>query len=754
MRKSVLVSLVLLMVGSISSGQTITQEIIWDQEKEFNNLKNKPPRALPDYIQISQFAQTLGKNCEDYGYDQKSGGRQDLYRRLSLIYYSYAAHYAQLAIDKFNSESMVKKKSEACARANNMYRVLKKPKRIFDKRFIDACDLLSNEEETVDKEESKEKEDTESSDDEKRITFRTGDAVFSVKVPSPLVAVTVFGTEVTTQTPMEISKMLKEYEQFGFTTSTANSFGIKGYQISFGLDVQQRTKLTEKIYKSAGGFSKTKNARTFSLGDENYDLGPYDARLTYDWEWEIDGPIQAKEDLMATISIKFKTEGFFCDFTVGVRNLDQLKIQKKVMRLVRSFKVESFSAPVTKCKDGDYKMLKQGIPVTWTIYDRSRPSSIVQQPVLARDHEIAAAAANYTGAIVEVIKTLKDARQLTKIPRNVLIEGDMKKAMAAMGGWYLEGYHKVEFIPVEIEEYTELTIDGSLTNAVTFYLEALRDVNAGLSKLGKRMNNMSLRVYWEIPTIEIKGECIPRMVCDNGKWKPDREYMEFREISRKKGTLRAPNKDFMTLKQVEDDLQRYYYDKLDELEADEINYRNVAGRCDESKKQLWKIDFPVNIDQCPTIEYNIQQKQHEILSLTQIQKKLDTELKEWLTKLLPAEKGRLNERLMDILADIRAKEGEIPRLETLRDNYLKNNLEGKAAQIGTQIKFLKEDIELLRGFKLKSNKELQKISSGKKEAEMNKNIAKIQDQVSKLKKDKESLKKQLQACIKETEKIR
>jgi len=307
---------------------------------------------------------------------------------------------------------------------------------------------------------------------------------------------------------------------------------------------------------------------------------------------------------------------------------------------------------------------------------------------------------------------------------------------------------------VEIEEYTELTIDGSLTNAVTFYLEALRDVNAGLSKLGKRMNNMSLRVYWEIPTIEIKGECIPRMVCDNGKWKPDREYMEFREISRKKGTLRAPNKDFMTLKQVEDDLQRYYYDKLDELEADEINYRNVAGRCDESKKQLWKIDFPVNIDQCPTIEYNIQQKQHEILSLTQIQKKLDTELKEWLTKLLPAEKGRLNERLMDILADIRAKEGEIPRLETLRDNYLKNNLEGKAAQIGTQIKFLKEDIELLRGFKLKSNKELQKISSGKNEAEMNKNIAKIQDQVSKLKKDKESLKKQLQACIKETEKIR
>jgi len=732
--------------------------VIDKQENKLKTLVNKPPSTFNDYSEIVTLCNKIARNYNQIALIATSESAKSANFRQALRYFSDAARFANIAAEKFDNRYMLQLSAKACKKAAEVYRTLGKPKTItfLNGTFIDTCKLLSNNEEATNSEKPKEESSTTQNYSNRRIVFTAGEVVFSVKLPRPLEAKNIFGGKANYLTTNDITKAIKEDDILGVLKSGMNQYEVSGYQISFGLATQVRNKLTEQVMEARPKFAKTRNDRTFSLGIEAFDVGSYDARLTYDWEWEVDGPIQAKEDLMASISITFKTEGHFCEFSVYVRNLDEHKIEKKVMEMVRSFRVESAvpPKPVTQCEDGTYKLLKKGIPVTWTIYDRTRPSTIIQQPVLARDYEIAEKAASYTGAVVEVLTTAKDVLQVTSIPRKVIIDGELSQALSALGGWYLEGYHKVDFIPVEFEETSNTSIDGSLTNAVIFYLKALRDVNNGLSKLGKRMENMSLRLYWEIPIIEIKGECIPRMVCKDGTWQPDRKYMEFREISRTTKTYRAPNKDFMTIKQVADDLNRYYYAKMDALEEDEINFKNVLERCKTSQRDLWKIDFPVNFDTCPIIENSIQLKQHELLRLNDLREDLKEALGAWLNILKPAEVARLNERLAEIAIDIQKKEKEIPRLETLRLNYVNNNQMAQAAQTANRIRFLREDIALLVSFRNKTNNELQKLNTGKKESEMSKELANLSQQILDIEKEKKDLKKELAKCLAEADKLR
>ena len=108
---------------------------------------------------------------------------------------------------------------------------------------------------------------------------------------------------------------------------------------------------------------------------------------------------------------------------------------------------------------------------------------------------------------------------------------------------------------------------------------------------------------------------------------PDWNNLTYRRIKTTYSKITSPNKDFMSIRDVERDLQRYFKDKIYELEQEERDYARILNRCDDSKGQLYKIDFPVNIDKCPVLENKIQTVQYEILFQQKVQEARKEEIR-------------------------------------------------------------------------------------------------------------------------------
>ncbi|MEM7187433.1 MAG: hypothetical protein AAF466_12310, partial [Bacteroidota bacterium] len=458
------------------------------------------------------------------------------------------------------------------------------------------------------------------------------------------------------------------------------------------------------------------------------------------------------------LQIEHKGDLFMLLLVAG-ENYNSAKHERIIKAMARSLRMEGVKElpkiTITKCKDNSTMQLAKGIPATWTILDRSRKVVMWQQPHLARDAEIGDAVSNYYAVILKAMKGYKDGRQLLKLSREVVVDKDVRKALATAGGWALEQKMKrVDFIPVEIEEYSDVEIDGIYTTAAIFYMDALKGASAGVSALARKINKMSLKLYWEIPVITIHAECIPQMVCKNGKWVPDYENLVYREISRTKGKLTSPNKDFMTLRQVERDLDRYFKVALEKAESAERDYKIASQRCVDARGMLYDIDFPVHIDKCPVLENAIQQLQYEILVSEEIQKVRKAEYQRWLTVLKPAEIQKHKDRIAELNADIEVMDVELVKLRRLRDGHISNGQPGPANELTLRIKFLEEDRALLVAMRRQSQDTWTELSRGKRETAMTVELQEISTQLSSLKKQKAKKKEELAICVKDYDKIR
>lgn len=769
--KRICILMALLCVGLVSYSQEEGNPlilIISDQEAELKRLLAVPDKKFNDYSLIVTQCKKLAENYKRLGYSEEKESAKNANLRMSLVRYSDEARYANILATQFNTSYMKSRAERACKNARFVHRALGKPKAIYIDGFIDECNIFEKDDkggpagsdgDVSDSSNNKPEyidEEFEKTLVGKRLFFKTPNQTFSINVYEPFVISEEQSImrSVGLKQYQEVIKMFPEAQQKESAAKLDEAYG-RAHWYNFGKDLggvifyseslgTKGTKLMceEEDHKDSGLVRWTSVSGVKACSANIYKHPKTGERL---------------KGGTTLVQLKYKGELFSLLLIAGEK-YNSSKHEKILRAMARSLRIEGKvdlpTVTVTKCKDETTTLLKKGMPVSWTIYDRTRKSVVLQQPVLARDHEVAKAASNYTGAVLEVIKLTSDIKQTISIPRKMLIDGKVKQSLLEIGGWGLEEYHGIDVIPVEIEDYTDVNIDGSLTTAVIFYLKALRDVNNGISGLGKKMNNMSLRLYWEIPTITITGECIPRMVCDNGEWKPDYDYMEFKEISRTKGTLRSPNKDFMTLRQVEQDLERYYYAELDRLEDNEANWARAMNRCDESKGKLYKIDWPVNFDKCPAIEDRIQVTQHEILTLEQLQEVRKKEMSRWLNTLKPAEIKKFQERLVQNRAYRATLVKERNRLIPIRDELLRQGRNGEAAELTDQITFLGEDIALLDSFETQTRKDLAEVQSGKRETAMSKELSGISKQISDLKKQKTTLKKQLEACVAQADKVR
>lgn len=461
---------------------------------------------------------------------------------------------------------------------------------------------------------------------------------------------------------------------------------------------------------------------------------------------------------MTLVEVEHKGEHYRLMLVMGEK-YNSAKHEKTLKAMARSLRMEGVAELPTvtkrKCKEESVLQLAKGIPVSWTIIDRSRKAVVIQQPKMARDHEIGNAVSKYYGLILAAIKGAKDIAQAVKVYKEVVYDEDLRKALITAGGWKLEHEMKrVDFIPIEIEEFSDFQMDGIFTSAAIFYLDALKGVSSGIGGLGKSMTEKHMKLYWEIPVIRIKGECIPQMVCKDGKWIPDYNNMEYREIENEPGKITSSNKDFLTVRQVERDLDRYFKTEMEKAESAAVDYRNVKSRCVDSRQQLYKIDFPVNIDKCPELENQIQIVQYNILVQEQIQKVRKEELTRWLQVLKPAEKAKFEARLAELKADKAVMNVDLKKKIKLHEGLIANGKTGEAAKVEIQINFLNEDIALIESFEVKTQGELTKVTSGKREKGMSAELSTISNELVQLRKRKEDLKKELAVCVKDYDKVR
>ena len=753
----------------LAQSDILTDSELYDKEQELKKLIALEQPSKENQVKIFTLCRELGK-----GYTLKAGTvagdkvKERLALSKALLFHDLEAKYYYQFGEKNKAEYFkTTLKARACGEAAFVYRDMGKPKSIYIPgwEFENYCGLVGAEEKPgvteTGGETSNNKGGPEYIDEEfektlkgKRLYFKTPIQTFSVNIYDPFT--------LSDQSAIMRDLMKKQYKQ--------------------------ALKQANPTAKEESEFDETIDRMHFYIFEKNMgglilhveDLNGKDATYLCDEDkkgqlsrWTSVSGIRAcmsnvfqnpvtKERLKnGATYVQFEYKGNMVSLIVMAGDGMNKKQHEAIVRaMAKSLRIEGeVELPkivVKRCKDDSVLQLKQGMPVEWTIIDRSRKSVILYQPALARDADVAASASKFYAAILQVMKWSKDVKQVLNIYNNVVIEKQYRDALLKIGGWAMEdaGTVQIDFVPVEVEDYSNFTADGALTNAAIFYMQALTDITDGLSKLGKTMNKQSMRVYWEIPVITIKGECIPQMVCKNGKWVPDKNNMEFREISRKSHTLRPGNKAFQTFDDIQRDLNKYFYTLLDKAEDAEADYYKVLERCVKSKQQLYKIKFPVNIDQCPVLEQKIQLEQHAMLQKINQQSNLKFELERWLNVLKPSEVASYTRRISLLNEQIQDGEGKLPSLRTIRDNHVKNGDKANAALYTKKIKFLEEDIALLKQMRTSATNNLAAVQSGKWEKEISEELTTVSNQINNHKSKIKGLEAELKICVDEALKVR
>lgn len=741
--------------------------IVAQQEEEYKTLDGKREKNLQDYLKLVQLANSLGRNCSSIGFKAGEGSNErKVYLRYALIYYSLAAHNAQIAIDRFGSKSMARDKEKACKQAAFMYRSLNKPKKIYDDRFIDACGLFEDVSEEIVIEDTKPQstsggplyvdEEFEKTLVGKRLFFKTPKQVFSMIIYEPFVITEEQATarSVAQKQFAQVIQMMPADKQKELRKEMNEKFD-RAHTYHFDKDLGGLIFFAENQEESGNKMICDESDKEGYL---SYKTSVSGAKACFS---NIFTNPQTGERLKAGSSIlqvEHKGDMFTLLMTAG-ENYNSAKHERIIKAMARSLRMEGVKElpkiTVKKCKENATMQLAKGIPMTWRIIDRSRNTLIRQQPKMARDAEIGEAVSNYFAAVLAVMKGLKEGKQVINMTKKLVVDREERKALMAVGGWALDHTVKdVQFVPVEVEDYSSFEMDGALTTAAIFYVNALKQVSTGVGELGKKINKQSMSLYWEIPIITIQAECIPQMICNNGKWVPDYENLVFREISRTKGKITSPNKDFMTVRQVERDLERYFQVELEKAERAEGDYATALRRCDYARGQLYKIDFPVNIDQCPDLENEIQQLQYDILISEQIQKTRKEEFKRWVSVLKPAEVKKHRDRITELSDEIDQMNVELGKLKQSRDGHLSNGNTGLVNELNLKIKFLEEDIALLDSFREQSATIVTELSRGNRETLLSRELQEISLEITALKNRKLKVRSQLELCVKEYEKIR
>ena len=246
----------------------------------------------------------------------------------------------------------------------------------------------------------------------------------------------------------------------------------------------------------------------------------------------------------------------------------------------------------------------------------------------------------------------------------------------------LEGYEKIVSIneeekPREVKRVIfvlkQLGFD-EITPGKTFgaYLEVMDRMVNGIRDLETRISKMSSNLYYEIPTLQVKTRCTPRLICNGQKWVPDYKDMSFEKLSENETVMKSPDLKFLSPGQLRQQIDEKLKGILKKMEDNAARYKKAA-ECSEHKYQLYDLQFPSAPDECRRLEAQIENSKLQLQLIAQQRKDLKKQLDDWGNK----KSGKITALENSITknnADILKKKEELRLAIQQKNNYEKDKL--------------------------------------------------------------------------------
>lgn len=752
-----LFTIFLLLTSSLSYSQTKT-EWIGKMNEALNNTKRKGQEDIPDpqYSLAAVFALRVAEIYEDDA-DKNLLDRQQINYTQAIDYYHRAARYYDEAFKSRPIKTYQDNRNKALEKAREIYKTMQEKEiDLYDNVKIDEDLLLSEEERKKKEAEDKisQPEPVESPLQGKKLLFRMPDKVFSILIPSKfnVNAMLVDGR----QTLEQIYKQIDQSSGVNISGSLSryHSHQVSNYPI--GIEFQGVKKQSwmgevkcEEPYKT--DITYRSEATTIKLGSIK-------ACYIVHWDKEYTNMAIQKEWRPAGFAqVQFDYDGDRYNLKVDARKLEPDNLTQLIEQMVKSLRLEGEEEkeelPDDKCKEGDIQLLKKGIPVSWKVLDPKRKPAIYKQATRPTDTSTPKAFSDFTGYMVRVVSGAKDVKQFYEIYQSFRRK-ETREALQSLDGWLLENGLEIDFLPVEIEDISDVSMDAPLTNAVLFYLSTMQKASSGLAGLGNSISNSMMRKYWIIPYSEIKGECLPRMVCGDGKWVPDPEYMQYKELDIKESSFHDANRDFQTLRQVTRELERDFYPKIGELERNMIEYADKEKRCEDAKRKLWEYDFPTQFALCPLLRSKIQSIDKETLAISNEIGIRQRELENYQSKTIPEQEADHKKDIDGVSAELEEIEGRLKKKrESLRQHTLGDNESNNKELVSR----LRKEVAAIEKEKEQSSKLLDEMIKLRNEVyhTQQNNLKSMREKIRELESDKIRLnhtKSKLQQELKECEK--
>ncbi len=285
---------------------------------------------------------------------------------------------------------------------------------------------------------------------------------------------------------------------------------------------------------------------------------------------------------------------------------------------------------------------------------------------------------------------------------------------------YYENEKMDEFFAMELAFGMLELAELSPSFLASQYLKVFDKAVIGISGLEGKITNMTADLDFEVPYIRVITQCVPRLKCVDGQWKPDMENVSYEEVSRVRDVRKADKFLNQTPRQIKDRQQRYVIEFIERLEKDQAKLSN-AKNCEKAQNMLWSVKFPVSPDECDKaiaevkgIEFELDFIKKQVENLQRELANYNIELPAKITKIEVTFSSVKNE-LSTAEKDLKKVNDDIRRWEQNKKNAEKTQYEGQMQMYTVKKESLEYEINSLKMIKASISDELDEVKSFKYE---------------------------------------
>ena len=320
------------------------------------------------------------------------------------------------------------------------------------------------------------------------------------------------------------------------------------------------------------------------------------------------------------------------------------------------------------CKDGDVEPLPgHAMKLTFQIPHPTKKPFYLIKTNLPRD-KVPSAWNTMIQFALDALGARAASLRVIKTGRDVQNKKHIAAALKQLGWADKANVIGAEFIPPNMGG------GGSPAAVVTFYLRALKAAITGITGLEKRISNMSVDLYFEIPVITVTGTCTPQKKCIRGKWYPDYNNLIWKETARNEnGKIPFTKKD-ISYKDALKELEKKFIPGIEGTENDKSRL-NSGDPCYDKKGALHSMKWPIKSDALMAAEAKLATMQQDLNKAIAKRDSLKKAYDEWRKKRrnyltdLETKIATNTKSVKKMDSTLKAKRNRIKVLKNIMKNY-------------------------------------------------------------------------------------